>query len=104
MHAERLVVHRGTSLFKIDSGIDDFVHDVADKIHYDNHCREENRGAHYHRVVAVYYALYKLSADSGHRENLFNNHRAADDKRKHGTEIGDDRNQRVLECVTENNL
>ena len=48
--------------------------------------------------------LNKLAANAGHSKDLFNDHGTGDDEGQHGSKVGQHRNQRVFERMTEDNL
>ncbi len=83
MEAERFFVIVSASLFKVNSGIYNFIKYVAHQIHNHYEAGKNNCAAHYEGIITACNAVYKGSAYAGNCEKLLHNQRTCNYVGKH---------------------
>ena len=89
---------------QIDSGVNDLIEKVNDKVHQDDEGGKEYGSAHNDGVVPVQNALNEVPSETGNGEHLLNNEASGQDIGDKRADVGDDRDKAVPERMLKDNL
>ena len=77
---------------------------IDEEIEEDDQYAVKHDHAHYQGVVTIQGALHEVTTESRHTEDLFDNDGARNDAGRRRAQVGNDWQQRGLECMAENDF